>query len=639
MVPRIHAAALTITAAAMVAGANAQTPQDYNGPATQRPLVEGRCMPDLPSGRIVILSQYGGKGPEVPYKLVGSDSVTRVTTVTGTGSDDVVLVLLGFRSTIWDLSRVSNRIKAVYATGLMPQGVAGLKRGTPLKFTHGGSAGPLYGAEASPCPVMKYVGDGNEIAGAAKIVKAAFGRWPSDLHEAYSTPTFSIDGGPLRDVPSRPPASTVRSDARIDAQGLQNGEAGLRQMVASGILAPANYNDMQQWKQNGARLKAEGRMGASFGSRDREPTPMGNMYVVTRNIDQIPEGLTGSHLVTFILPQGVKAPTDANTHSQFLRISGMSGIPQASGGTEMPGASFDRFALLPLAAGYTPHHVAWDARGNLRDETLVENDNDVTHNGSGHQSLRDFLAGRSKRDPFEDMRARAMQAQSMRPQMIPVQPPITTPMNPERQPVDETDTRDMTPTALVAALLFSLGAAGLVLNRRRTGQRSYPFPDDSGTSIEAPRETTGIAAADINPTIAAKDDAAEEVKRLSESLQQAIDLSRDDETALVLLKFKRIIVRAMQEPEYDEDIGDELDAIVERHMAETLSVYVRAAKRTSGARVDVVETNLRQGVLRLTGRIEELVEEQSRRDADRLRQRSDFIRARHPDANDLGDPA
>lgn len=129
------------------------------------------------------------------------------------------------------------------------------------------------------------------------------------------------------------------------------------------------------------------------------------------------------------------------------------------------------------------------------------------------------------------------------------------------------------------------------------------------------------------------------IARLSASLQEAIDLARDDATALALVKFKRTVMRAMREPEYDEDIADELDAIVERHMAETTAVYVRAAKRTTGSRSDALEANLRQAVTRLTGRVDELAQEQSRRDADRLRQRSDFIRARHPDSGDIGDGA
>lgn len=74
-------------------------------------------------------------------------------------------------------------------------------------------------------------------------------------------------------------------------------------------------------------------------------------------------------------------------------------------------------------------------------------------------------------------------------------------------------------------------------------------------------------------------------------------------------------------------------------MVDTFSVYLQAVKRTATARSEVVEINLREGVVRLTARVDELVEEQSRRDADRLRQRSDFIRARHPDIDDIGGAA
>lgn len=74
---------------------------------------------------------------------------------------------------------------------------------------------------------------------------------------------------------------------------------------------------------------------------------------------------------------------------------------------------------------------------------------------------------------------------------------------------------------------------------------------------------------------------------------------------------------------------------MERHLADTLAICVRAARRKDANGERDIEADLRTGIGRLTGRVEEIMAQQSARDADRLHEHSEFIKQRHPDDRDL----
>jgi hypothetical protein len=577
-------------AIALAGSASAQTADNTSKPNTN--LFKG-CFESPPSGRIVILSQHGGKGPAVSYKLGKSEAINRVTTVTGSGSDDVVLILMGHDSIIWDVSKISKRVKAVYASGIHPQGVSGLRSGVPIRFTHGAIAGTPYGSGI--CPVLSYIGDAREIQNGVTLVRSVFGRWPSDLHETYSTPTFSIDGGPLTDMPMTPPASAVRAGVNVDTTDFINGDGSLRQMIKNGILAPTNRSDLQNWKNRGARITNEAFTGGREVGDESDLMPWGDMYLVTRNIDKIPTGLGNGRLVTFVLPEGIQAPIDTNIFNKFLRINGMKGVPKTTGGNKNPSADFERYALMPLAPGYQPHHVQWNADGSVRSETPSVNDNDPSHSGSYHQSVQDYLTGKARPSPLDDMR---------RPTKI-IQ--MTSTQDPEE---DKT-------LSVLFVLVITFGTIGLVIYRKLAGAKN-----NNKRSRHKLVNTSLPSVQHDNP-----DDLIE----LTNQLQEAIDLSQDDETALVLIKFKRTVIEALKGPEYDGDLANELDAIVESHLPQTLYSYRRAARRKSGGQVMIIEVDLRETVARLTKRVEEIIAIQSKREADKMREIKYFIRARHND--------
>lgn len=575
---------------------------------------QAACTTFRPSGTIVVLSMYGGKGATPPYTLSGADKQSKVVSVTGSGTGDVTLVLSAYDSTIWDLRAVKSRVKAVLVSGYYSQGVAGLKPGVDVTYAiQRQQDGRTLEQSQVPCSVPMIHDDMYKIQQQAKAIRDMAGKGPRRWYGGYSPTSFDIDGGNAIATPSVPPVSSVRSDSAIQTTGMMPGNEGLRQMVSRGFLRPVDKSDINDWAAKGGELQMVG--GPLVGTSVDAIQYIGQghrAFLMTRP-GPLPRGLTGGPPTIIIMPQGVNGPIERMGPIVY-RLTGYPGVPRPSGRPFREDPSLRFMAMNEQAETVRPasQFVEWDAQGR------------VIKQGDG----RDNTDGPAvMQRPYV-----APNYNVMSPGRVTMPEPVTSPT------VQEPDaSRDMTPTSLVAALLFALGAAGLVLNRRRTGMPNYPIQPHA--AVEPAREQARIRAEDVPASLAARTEATGEIDRLSASLQEAIDLSHDDQTALALLKFKRVILRAMQEPDYDEDIGDELDAIVERHMAETLSVYVRAAKRTSGVRVDVVEANLRQGVLRLTGRIEELVEEQSRRDADRLRQRSDFIRTRHPDANDLGDPA
>ncbi len=182
------------------------------------PMPAPDCLPPGPKGRIVVLAQLGGRGPMTPYRMPGSLYPAFVTAITGHRTDDVSLVLITKGDAIWDLSRLKqSRLKSVYVSGDGIQGVHGLSRSVPLRIRRwddmSGNPRPYYTGRLE-CPPLRFETDPAILRNTVNTIKGLYGKWPTDIRYTHSTPTFDLDGGPVRQVGHVP---TLKSVSPTDA--------------------------------------------------------------------------------------------------------------------------------------------------------------------------------------------------------------------------------------------------------------------------------------------------------------------------------------------------------------------------------------------------------------------------------------
>lgn len=97
-------------------------------------------------------------------------------------------------------------------------------------------------------------------------------------------------------------------------------------------------------------------------------------------------------------------------------------------------------------------------------------------------------------------------------------------------------------------------------------------------------------------------------------IQRAADVCREDETSISLMTFKRTVLRALESPEYDDDLASRLDDAVERRAVDQLDAFMTGRK----AEPAEAESRLRSEVERITSEVETILETQGERDIERL---------------------
>lgn len=164
--------------------------------------------------------------------LAGSRHPVHMLSVTGKESGPIVLVVSAYEPILWDLSAVSDRVKAVVASGYYPQAVRGITPGTPVRFAS--SVGKFEGSET--CAHVRYSYDrADDIKSVADDIKKAIGVHPRAFYGNYSTSSFDVDGlveGPqsgegFSDIRAGVPLITAddpASSARMKALPPSNGE-------------------------------------------------------------------------------------------------------------------------------------------------------------------------------------------------------------------------------------------------------------------------------------------------------------------------------------------------------------------------------------------------------------------------------
>lgn len=172
---------------------------------------------------------------------------------------------------------------------------------------------------------------------------------------------------------------------------------------------------------------------------------------------------------------------------------------------------------------------------------------------------------------------------------------------------------DMPLAWMFALALFAVGAKGVHEIRRRLEER--------GREDAAPEQTRDTPASGHEPDA-----------WLKATLQKCIELSREDETTLALVRIGRSVVEARAETGMDHDLRRELEAVIDRHLPQLLSNYVRIRSRATARKVADMEQLLRDSLATLTLRIADLLTEQETRDRDSMTIQNGFVHARHDDS-------
>lgn len=125
---------------------------------------------------------------------------------------------------------------------------------------------------------------------------------------------------------------------------------------------------------------------------------------------------------------------------------------------------------------------------------------------------------------------------------------------------------------------------------------------------------------------ATKEDHPEELRKLLNDLDRLVEASEEDSTALSISRFKRLLIKAVHEADFDEDLAEELDKIALVHIPNYTKSFLSAIKL---GRDDDLETKLRETIDMMSTKIEEIVEEQRSRYRDGFNVQDGFVKARH----------
>ncbi len=156
--------------------------------------------------------------------------------------------------------------------------------------------------------------------------------------------------------------------------------------------------------------------------------------------------------------------------------------------------------------------------------------------------------------------------------------------------------------AIFAVLALMLGAASLFMFRRVN------------------RKVPAVApVTDVDPSLCP---AAAEAEK-------AAALSTDPDTGAVIAHFTMLVTRARMLQGCDTDVTAEIEAIAERHAPRYLRQYTTARARVASGREAELERNLRSALEALSGRLAELLDQQTSRDVERIGAHESFLRQRH----------
>jgi hypothetical protein len=173
------------------------------------------------------------------------------------------------------------------------------------------------------------------------------------------------------------------------------------------------------------------------------------------------------------------------------------------------------------------------------------------------------------------------------------------------------------------AWVIAIGGIAILIGRSRAS--------DNGQAEMDASPAPNIPFVQTEPTAPAKnmkrfpDDQLRELSALSA-------LTGSEPLVVALHRLGRELI-ALSAQAFEADLADEINAIVDKHLDHAVARY-RVVRTTLGNEEGAqADESLRRALVRLTGRLHELREEQQHRDVSGIDEASRFIDARHPSSS------
>jgi hypothetical protein len=548
---------------------------------------------------IVYLGQYGGAGPGMPYALGNAGHTTRYTKVIGSPKRPTYFVVSAYEPTVWDFSGVSGAlVRGVHGSGFYEQGVTGVPSSAPVTLRHtsaNNAADPT--ALRDRCLDILHKYEANAIPEIAGRISSQFGRNPSYALMTYQTQIFDLGfdaNKPTMVLSVTPPdPDSIRTENDVNSTGLQPAEAGLVQLVASGHLMPVHPSVVSEWSARGMLLP-EGRIASNM-MQGGIRVAGANAFVVLKSVDKLPDGLFGAHQATFVLPKGIKAPTDMDTHSMFYRYSGPEQAWEAFRSTPQGPffqSGFSGPMILRVSPSYGMTRVDWDPSGQVRLSTSQPRYEQGPAFGGSQYVPPAQQTMPSTPNPFPSNR---------RDEDVPFWP------------------------------LAVIGLGGLAFWQRK--RIAEAWRSDASVASSSPTDTTPPTTGTPAPVSSGSPG-----ERVIDLTSRVIDATENDATIAEMFRLRRDLFTAVSR-EWDDDIANELEATV-RHCSAASTEYLALRGKTMGDAAVSMETSLLETARTVRGKLRDLTEQQGRRDAGSVATHETFIRRRHgPDDLHKGDQA
>lgn len=282
--------------------------------ALERPGRSGPCLPNGIDAPLVAFGVYEG-ARNVGMRVGETDNETTLVSVTGSPiGGDRVLLLMSYEATIWDFTHApTGRIKGVIVSGYYDQAVSNLPAEIPVAFAARSNTN-----RQRVCANLGYAYEGGpELDRVAEAVRRATGVEIAAFGGAYSAGSVSLgsDLQPSRQTPSVRPG-LIRAAVRVRPEDVLPREAGLQQLLESGVIRPATAADVAAWNQAATRRL-----------RTRNLAPYESDYLhpmrsfVVLGAMTTPPGMYGAYRRDFIIARGVPMPVDRGSHNGYYRLS------------------------------------------------------------------------------------------------------------------------------------------------------------------------------------------------------------------------------------------------------------------------------------------------------------------------------
>ena len=214
----------------------------------------------------------------------------------------VLLVLSAYQSVHWRIA-VSPRAKlvGVLASGHFAPKVTGVPAGVPVIITS-------ETAQKPGCPALVAYEAGPGLLKANAVVRKFTGREFDQFIAQAEDEVFYA--GPSNPLP-------VDEYSRARGTGSIDSAWALARLVEKGDIRLATADDISAWEEGANRKYRRFSKSLRIAHRMRE----GETYVLVRNIT-LPGGLTGDEARSFIVPRGIKRPSDPGGNNLFYSMKG-----------------------------------------------------------------------------------------------------------------------------------------------------------------------------------------------------------------------------------------------------------------------------------------------------------------------------